>query len=494
MRRAPGALLLVAHVVACAPTGASPGWHWGVQPPTVKLALHATPPSETGSASVDLAAQLGECEAQQVWVRSASGGLSDVSLRPGPLTHSGDGSSVVAASHWRWLQQLYVNCSAHNTTTMYEPSAPGWHPDPLLQTEAVGEVPAGLTQPLWLELCVPYSAAPGTYRGNFSLLVGDDETPLPVKVEVWPIAIRNTSDPAAFWTMFSFNQAPLTQYESAYPGLGTPWLSTSRPMMDWLSLLQQHRTPADSIYYPDANYQVQGPSTWCAATRCRRSTGQIKAFFQLGGKRLNINDLASGTENLTETFLAEIVEAANISVTQLVAALGAPSVDAALERAYVYSFDELPEAKIDAIYKIFGAIKHAYPKLRTVATLPDGRKFGRTDWTRLPADLPVDVWVDAYAQDYDAEKIAAVRAWTAGRNAAGQPHEYVWYWAIGPHKEPWPNTFVERAAIEARLLFWLCSLHGVRGMVNIKHMPCKRPFHQTKCWRCNSFTTTWLTF
>ena len=121
----------------------------------------------------------------------------------------------------------------------------------------------------------------------------------------------------------------------------------------------------------------------------------------------------------------------------------------------------------EAIYKIFGAIKHAFPKLRTVATLPDGRKFGRTDWTRLPADLPVDVWVDLYAQDYDAEKLAAVRAWTAGRNAAGQPHEYVWYWAIGPHKEPWPNTFVERAAIEARLLFWLSSLHGVRGMVNI---------------------------
>ena len=65
-------------------------------------------------------------------------------------------------------------------------------------------MPAGLTQPLWLELCVPYSAAPGTYRGNFSLLVGGDEIPLPVKVEVWPIAIRNTSDPAAFWTMFSF--------------------------------------------------------------------------------------------------------------------------------------------------------------------------------------------------------------------------------------------------------------------------------------------------
>ena len=67
------------------------------------------------------------------------------------------------------------------------------------------------------------------------------------------------------------------------------------------------------------------------------------------------------------------------------------AVDAALKRAYVYSFDELPMADIQAIYAIYGAVKRVWPKLQTMATLPDGRKFGRKDWIRLPEDLPVDV-------------------------------------------------------------------------------------------------------
>ena len=179
--------------------------------------------------------------------------------------------------------------------------------------------------------------------------------------------------------------------------MGTPWLSTTAPMMKWLRLLQRHRTPADSIYYPNANYFTSGPSTWCGSTHCRRSSAQIRQTLALGLQRININDLASGRENYTdEAYLAAVVGAVNASIVQLVEALdGDPSspaaVDAALERAYVYSFDELPMADIQAIYKIYGAVKKVWPKLRTMATLPDGRKFGRKDWIRLPEDLPVDV-------------------------------------------------------------------------------------------------------
>ena len=151
--------------------------------------------------------------------------------------------------------------------------------------------------------------------------------------------------------------------------------------------------------------------------------------------------------------------------------------------ADVYSFDELPEAQISAIYKVFGPVKTALPQLQTMATLPDGRQFNRTDWTRLPPGLPLDIWVDCYNQVYDAAKLAAVAEW----KAAG--HEYFWYWGISPHKAEWLNTFVERPAIQGRLLLWLASLHEIRGLLYYE-VALSLKFHSTPLTRLNGTMLT----
>ena len=38
-------------------------------------------------------------------------------------------------------------------------------------------------------------------------------------------------------------------------------------------------------------------------------------------------------------------------------------------------------------------------------------------------------------------------------------------WCIGPADPAAMNTFVERPAIQARLLYWLTALHAVNGML-----------------------------
>ena len=58
-----------------------------------------------------------------------------------------------------------------------------------------------------------------------------------------------------------------------------------------------------------------------------------------------------------------------------------------LQYAYVYGFDENPQSCEPQVRQLFGAIKMAFPKLRTVATL---------NWSPMPVDLPVDVWVLQY--------------------------------------------------------------------------------------------------
>ena len=66
------------------------------------------------------------------------------------------------------------------------------------------------------------------------------------------------------------------------------------------------------------------------------------------------------------------------------------------------------------------------------------------------------------------------RSWLASNPS----HQFWWYWCIGLEDPRAMNTFIERPAIEARLLYWLSALHAVNGMLyydvmasSIQHCP-----------------------
>ena len=149
--------------------------------------------------------------------------------------------------------------------------------------------------------------------------------------------------------------------------------------------------------------------------------------------------------------------------------------------------------------EIFGGIKAKWPQIRTVATL---------DWEVFPADLPLNVWVDEYA-DYGSSpdyrtptaKEKLRQSWLAsGADSKTGPHSFWWCtctvfvsegiaglpgwcgladWCIGPSDPRALNTFVERPAIEGRLLYWLTALHAVDGMLCKRHC-LKLPQRLTK--------------
>lgn len=54
------------------------------------------------------------------------------------------------------------------------------------------------------------------------------------------------------------------------------------------------------------------------------------------------------------------------------------------QSAYVYGFDENPVSCEPQVRKLFGATKKAFPTLKTAAVL---------NWSPMPVDLPVDIWV-----------------------------------------------------------------------------------------------------
>lgn len=109
------------------------------------------------------------------------------------------------------------------------------------------------------------------------------------------------------------------------------------------------------------------------------------------------------------------------------------------------------------IYELFGALQAKWPGLKTMATL---------QWPSLPNDLPVTIWVDEMSDYYDGEddpakwptdyrtpsnKEKARQAWLASGKGSKQ---FWWYWCLDPEDDHYMNTFVERRAIDSRLIFW----------------------------------------
>ena len=132
----------------------------------------------------------------------------------------------------------------------------GWKPDPLLDIPKSGipVVPAGVTQPLLIECCIPREAEAGNYSGSFAVSAvpvsgGGARIELlsvQVKLEVWPITIPEVGAKESFTTMFTFNGADpphntgLTKW---YPDSSVEELWTK-----WFPFLSHYRVPGDSSY------------------------------------------------------------------------------------------------------------------------------------------------------------------------------------------------------------------------------------------------------
>ena len=112
----------------------------------------------------------------------------------------------------------------------------------------VPRVPANMTQPLLVELCIPHETAAGNHTGRifingtthhqgsppkaFALVV-------PVSVTVWPIEIPDTDDAEAFSPFFNFYTNELSDWY--------PHLSETEVLSRWMPFLAHHRKRHDSL-------------------------------------------------------------------------------------------------------------------------------------------------------------------------------------------------------------------------------------------------------
>eukprot|EP01045_Picozoa_sp_COSAG04_P020318 COSAG04_NODE_2068_length_4871_cov_2.073973_1_plen_1105_part_00 len=462
---------------------------WHVDPITIKVPSDQTEPFASSSDRVSLAGLRGECEKTQIWLRAAdkTAVLENISVA--------FSSSTMTALNWTALQQGYVRCSPPGAggpgwqgytclqagATKSRPCKAGWYADPLFPPlnngVVVPMVPAGKAQPIFLSACIPGGATAGNFSGvvTVSGKVGGAgfKFAVPWTVEVWPLDLPALDHPDSFraaigwadWVGWSGDDMPDYSLHAFHPDRSQSWVWDR-----WLPFLAQRRTPPHQLYQV-APRPIEFYTRLASLGSRWMSLMDVSAPLQYSSPKRNYS--AQYLQHVLDTLAPTVENATRLGI---------------VDRMYVYGFgknsdvfstccavrlanpksiavkDEWPAEQNATVYALFGAVKARWPALRTVAAL---------DWPVMPDSLPVDVWVDLYS-DYFCDSMAGSDCGRFNKAKAVQrkqwldakpSHEYWWYWCLQPHDPRFLNTFIEFPAIQARMLFWLASLHGINGMM-----------------------------
>src|SRR5689334_12670245 len=140
-----------------------------------------------------------EAEAFQVVVRAGEGGLKGVTVAVSDLQAEG---RVLDRKHIALFREHYVEVK---TPSPKSKEGAGVYPDALVPlpdpaakapakpariVAAPFVVPAGLNQPIWVEVRVPKDAAPGDYQGKVTISAeGEKPVEVPVTLTVWDFVL-----------------------------------------------------------------------------------------------------------------------------------------------------------------------------------------------------------------------------------------------------------------------------------------------------------------
>jgi len=389
---------------------------------------------------IDIAAQRGEIESAQLLLRHASdqdtsGGLTNVSVRILGLQ-----ASIATAYAF---QVGFVN-TLHSPR--YQGSGGGWRPDPLLPPPADGigfDVAPDQSQPIWIEIHIDAAAAPGEHKAAVVIDCDDrycKKLPqIPLHLTVWDIELPSlaTSTLGTAWSG-TWTVAAFADY------YGDEYWRNETNRHQWYDLLLQSRTPPDSIYQappelrPIADYVYLASKgvKWFAILDVTQLPStpddSVPRLQPRHTGRMPLPHVMGSCQNYTDEYVERLIATLRPIVKSL-------EVAGIVDRAYIYGFDENPVECEPQVRKLFGATKRAFPRLQTAAVL---------NWSPMPVDLPVDIWVLQY-QEFQSKD---VQQWIAAGKVQWQYH------CIEPSSMRYLNTFIERRPIQPRLLFWLAAL------------------------------------
>ena len=419
-----------------------------------------------------LKAARGEWEAFQVVVSGAPRDLMGVLVE---ATGAQSQAARLALPSPVVLREHYVRVSESSPQT----SLPaGDYPDALVpQHFPEVELPAvaWVNQPFWVDVFVPYGAAPGRYEGRVTARFPDGRSEsLNYQVEVWPFDLPVVPRlKSSFW--LSWRRVAEVHGFDRNAGEPHPHLV---PILEaYETLLAEHRLSIDQVRasYPDA-----------ASGRLRADEAERALRRHLLHRHAASIALPIFPHWPFEDPLGRDRQAAQAYMAEWMSLLHRYGCG---ERGYI-ALGDLDEPNDAAAYervRQWGTMvneaeqRHGVrlPLMITEQPEPDDASWGRLEGA-------VDIWVPHFSAVYQDLEDPAGKREIARRLAAG---EEVWtYAALVQLSESWkerhgfpkvvteghpPVWMVDYPPINHRILPWLMRLHGITGITywDLLHYP-----------------------
>jgi len=153
---------------------------------------------------VSLSAARGEYESFQIVANGGSSGLTNVNVTLSDL--QGPDAHVIPRTSFTLFREKYmhVNSSSPNWKGSNQPMGAGWYADALIPftdpstgkplsgatlTAVPFDLKAGNNQPIWVDVLVPRTAAPGPYTGTYTLTSNEGNFTGPISLTVWNFSL-----------------------------------------------------------------------------------------------------------------------------------------------------------------------------------------------------------------------------------------------------------------------------------------------------------------
>jgi hypothetical protein len=303
----------------------------------------------------------------------------------------------------------------------------GWWPDPILSFMKKTDVAKGDVQSFWIRMAAPKDIAPGEYVGQVSVLSSAKKTPyiFDLSVNVFDFELPDIS-PLPLSISFRENQLKLlaASAEENYSEelWGKKW---QKLKFVWADFLADYYITYDSPYgrgegWPD--FEV---------IDYLDKKGKL-GRFNLGGLKFG----PSSDEKLDE-WTREIM-------TTMKPAYENAKQRGLLDKAYIYGFDERPEDYFPLLEKLAERVKKEMPGVEIITT-------AGSYWDYWGEADHIDTWCPILS-NWDVSKVDKHKK--EGKD--------VWWYVCFVSAPPFPNTFVDEAVIDTRVLM---------GVMTYKYKP-----------------------
>jgi hypothetical protein len=398
---------------------------------TVASALEKVFPDTEGSGmtanQVTLSLAQNECEGFQIIIEALERDIVVEGVELSPLEASGN--KVIPADALSWRRVDYVETSI---TPVYPVDRIGQYPDPLMPAGPFA-VEKDSRVSVWVTVQTNADSAPGTYNGTVTVQPeGLTPSSVSLTVTVWDFALEDETHLRTLTWLGESAISHFYQLDNSAGGLA----QLDKYLERYEDILLQHRL---------------GPGGLVAeGLRKHPETGQFdfsemdRRLERLFSKGMNVflmgtapNLKRQGEEHYTEEFIAEFTERLKAFGDHL-------RSKGWIDRAYVYVYDEAPEAAWPEVKKMSRAIRAAAPELRIIQCLSE------------PAGVQalqgfVDVF-DVYITHYHQTGVAHLQS--EGTEA---------WLAVCCCPADNPNLFIEYPLLDARVIPMFCWKYGVQG-------------------------------